>query len=104
MSFVYDESTFLFLSLLLSKAQRKHRTNIRKKMKQKTEEEVKSKIKQEEETFNGESRDVYKIKSYTTHELDLNKKYYDEEELHPNKKMEVNVMELVNFFFAHVSA
>lgn len=37
-------------------------------MKQKENEEVKSKMKLEEETFKGESRDVYKIKSYTTQE------------------------------------
>ncbi|KAL0750923.1 hypothetical protein Bca101_032926 [Brassica carinata] len=48
--------------------------------------------------FKGESRDVYRIKSYTAQELDLNKAYYDEEELHPKKKMEPNVMDLLKIY------
>lgn len=66
-------------------------------MKQKKEENVKAKIKSEARIFKGESRDVYRIKSYTAQELDLNKPYYDEEELHP-KKMEPNVMDLLKIY------
>lgn len=58
----------LFLNFFLSEAQRENRRRCKKKMKQKEKEEVKSKMKLEEETFKGESRDVYKIKSYTTQE------------------------------------
>ena len=67
-------------------------------MKQKKEENVKAKMKSEARIFKGESRDVYRIKSYTTQKLDLNKAYYDEEELHPKKKMEPNVMDLLKIY------
>lgn len=57
-----------------------------------------AKVKLEEQIFKGESRDVYRIKSYSTQELDLNKTNNDEEELHPEKKMEPNVMDLLKLF------
>ncbi|WZZ85915.1 hypothetical protein YC2023_114494 [Brassica napus] len=93
----YKESASIGQHLALAKATATSQEPAQKNFSKKRGKRE-AKMKPEARIFKGESRDVYRIKSYTAQELDLNKAYYDEEELHPKKKMEPNVMDLLKIY------